>query len=293
MKTIIINKSQHNKKIVQVITSVFPEVSLSSVYKALRRKDIKINGKRIKEDISVRENDFIEIFIDDSILIKEASLTISYEDNNILIIDKPQGLKVHPDGENNIKSLIEILNETYKMEIYLCHRLDRNTGGLIIAAKDKLSAEIISNKIKTNEIRKIYRCRVHGKPPKQHDILSAHHTKSSKNSLVFISDEQTPSSKKILTEYQFISFDKDTNTSILEITLITGKTHQIRAHMAHIGLPVVGDGKYGSNKVKKQLGEKQKYQSLFSHKIEFSFTSPAGKLDYLKNKIILRQTSEL
>ena len=290
MQKFIINERFDDKKIIQVITAAYPDVPLGAVYKALRQKDIKINGIRIKEDVKVHTGDLAEIYIDDGVLINEKSITVVYEDENIVIVNKPQGLKVHPDKEENSRSLIEILRERYGPDISLCHRLDRNTGGLLISGKNRESVDIIQNKIKNNEIIKIYRCRVHGKLPQKHAELNAYHNKIAKDGLVFISDEKVPGASGITTVYDLISYDGKTDTSIADITLITGKTHQIRAHMAHIGHPVVGDGKYGSTELDKQLhlrtGEKQKYQCLYAYKLIFKFSKTAGRLDYLKNELI-------
>ena len=286
MQRFTINESQNNKKIVQVITSKYPNVSISAIYKALRQKDIKVNGGRIKEDVKVENGDYVEIYISDDILNNTADVSLVYEDKNLLIVNKPQGLKVHPDKEDDTKSLVEILTEKYGEEIGLCHRLDRNTGGLIIAAKNKEAISIITEKIKNNEITKVYRCMVHGKLSKKHEELTAFHNKDAKNSLVYIKDEPSPGASKIITVYDLISYDKGTDISIADITLITGKTHQIRAHMAYIGHPVVGDGKYGSNELKRKLGQKHKYQKLYAYKLVFAFKTDAGIMNYMKNELI-------
>ena len=284
MQRFVIMPELANKKIIQIITSKYPRVPLSAIHKALRQKDIKINGARIKEDVKVFAGDTVEVFIADSILCPKQTLDIVYEDKNIILINKPQGLKVHPDADTSEGSLIELLKEQYGPGVALCHRLDRNTGGLIIAGKNPAATEILVKKIQNNEITKLYQCRVHGKLPKDTETLTAYLSKSAKNSLVFIKDQPTPGATKIITRYTRLSYDGATDTSVAEIQLLTGKTHQIRAHMAHIGHPVVGDGKYGSNAQKKKLGEKTKYQSLFAYKLIFSFTTPAGILDYLKNE---------
>ena len=285
MQSFVITTDQSNKKIVQVITGKYPGVSLSAVYKALRQKDIKINGVRIKEDVRVSAGDRIELYIADSFLFPKPVLDIVYEDKNIVLLNKPQGLKVHPDADTNETSLIELLKEAYGPDIALCHRLDRNTGGLIIAGINPTATEILVKKIQNNEITKLYQCRVHGKLPKETETLTAYLSKNARDSLVFIQDTPTPGASKIITRYARLSYDASSDTSIAEIQLLTGKTHQIRAHMAHIGHPVVGDGKYGSNTQKKKLGEKTKYQALFAYKLIFSFTTPAGILDYLKNEL--------
>lgn len=285
MQSFMVTPEQSNKKIIQIITSKYPRVPLSAVHKALRQKDIKVNGARIREDVKVSVGDRIEVYIADSILCPKQALDIVYEDKNLVLINKPQGLKVHPDADVNEVSLIELLKEQYGPDIALCHRLDRNTGGLIIAGKHPKATEILVKKIQNNEITKLYQCRVHGKLPKETETLTAYLSKNARDSLVFVKDQPSAGASKIITRYTRLSYDNDTDTSVAEIQLMTGKTHQIRAHMAHIGHPVVGDGKYGSNVQKKKLGEKTKYQSLFAYKLIFSFTTPAGILDYLKNEL--------
>ncbi len=288
MKKFIVEQKQNGKKIIQVLTSVFPGLPLSAIHKALRQKDIKINGTRVKEDKIIYTGDLVEVYIKDDIILNSDTSCpeIVYEDPNIIILNKPQGLKVHPDKEKNSISLIEILKGKYGPGISLCHRLDRNTGGLIIAGKDKLSTEIILEKIKNNEISKIYRCKVYGKMPESSGILKAWHLKNSKDSLALISNTPKPGFSRIITKYTLLSYDPITDTSILDIDLVTGKTHQIRAHLAHIGHPVVGDGKYGSKDIKKNRDVKSKYQALYSYKLIFAFSRPAGKLYYLKNKSV-------
>lgn len=284
MQSFIITEDQANKKIIQIVTGKFPRVPLSAVHKALRQKDIKVNGARIREDIRVSAGDRIEVYIADSILCPKQTLDIVYEDKHLVLINKPQGLKVHPDADTKETSLIELLKEQYGPDIALCHRLDRNTGGLILAGKHPAATDILVQKIRNNEITKLYLCRVHGKLPKESETLTAYLSKNARDSLVFIKDTPSAGASKIVTRYTRLSYDPQTDTSIAEIQLMTGKTHQIRAHMAHIGHPVVGDGKYGSNEQKKKLGEKQKYQALFAYKLIFSFSTPAGILEYLKNE---------
>ena len=286
MRKFVVDESQDNKKIVRVLTGEFPEIPLGAVYKTLRNKDVKINGVRIKEDIFVKKGDFIEIYIDERILVTDTPIDIVYEDENIIIVNKPQGLKVHPDKESNTGSLIELLEEKYGKNVYLCHRIDRNTGGLLIVSKKQDLTGLVSEKIKNSEIVKIYRCRVHGQIKDKHKEFVAYHQKNSKESLVYISDEMKPKSSKIITICDLLRYDRKTDTSIVDITLITGKTHQIRAHMAHIGHPIVGDGKYGNNEAKKRLGEKHKYQELYAYKLIFDFSTHAGKLDYLKGTTV-------
>lgn len=160
-----------------------------------------------------------------------------------------------------------------------CHRLDRNTCGLVIFAKNPEALTILLDKFKNREIQKHYSCLVYGKLPKKEDTLIAYLFKDSKKSQVYISNEQKKGYQKIITSYKVLKYIE--NTSLLDITLHTGRTHQIRAHLAHIGFPIIGDGKYGINEVNKQY--KAKTQKLCSYYIKFNFSTDSGILNYLNN----------
>lgn len=164
-----------------------------------------------------------------------------------------------------------------------CHRLDRNTTGLVLFAKNKEALDILFNKFKNHEIKKFYRALVYGIPKVKNARLEAFLFKDTKNSIVYISDTLKKGYQKIITSYKVLE-EFPNNTSLLDVEIETGKTHQIRAHLAHIGYPIVGDGKYGINSVNKKLG--YKYQQLCSYKLQFCFSSNSGILSYLNNKII-------
>ena len=204
-------------------------------------------------------------------------IPIIYEDDNILIADKPT--KIEVTGDN---SLTTILSAKYGFEIYPCHRLDRNTIGLTLFAKNKQSEQILFDKFKNHEIEKHYVCKVYGIPKERHKILNAYLFKDTKKSLVYISDSPKKGYLSITTEYSIISSDKGTNSSILDVVLHTARTHQIRAHLAHIGYPIIGDGKYGDREINKKFG--YKYQQLCSRSLRFCFKTDAGILNYLNNK---------
>lgn len=172
----------------------------------------------------------------------------------------------------------------YGFNIFPCHRLDRNTTGLTVFAKNEKSQNILFDKFKNHEIEKHYICRVYGIPKEKHKILNAFLFKDTKKSMVYINDTAKKGYQNIITEYSVISSNKLENTSILEIILHTGRTHQIRAHLAHIGYPIVGDGKYGINEVNKKF--KCKTQNLCSYLIKFNFRTGSDSLDYLNGKEI-------
>lgn len=285
MVNVIVNEKYDNKKIVNFILSEFPNLSYSHLQKSLRKKDILVNGKRINSNINIKRSDKITIYITDDILYGNQNiinLDIVYEDKNILIINKPSGISVLKDNTKSKISFSDIVNN-YCPNAKPCHRLDRNTSGLIIYAKNQEILEIILEKFKKREIEKYYKAVVYGIPKLKTAQMQAYLFKDNKKSIVYISDTFKKGYKKILTTYKIIDSNKKLNISLLDINLGTGRTHQIRAHLAHVGFPILGDGKYGINSINKKF--KEKYQLLTSYKIKFTFISDAKKLNYLNNKI--------
>ena len=210
---------------------------INTLYKALRKKDILVNNVRIKENVLLHTGDNITIYIIDDFLFKKPSLDIVYEDYNILIINKPAGIEIISQN-SSIQTLTTLLKDTFKnSDISPCHRLDRNTSGLVIFAKNNDALNILLEKFKNHEIMKYYKCMVYGIPKKAEDTLEAYLFKDNKKSLVYIYDEQKKGTVKIITSYKVLSTNKKDNTSILEVTLHTG------AHLAHIGHPIIGDRK--------------------------------------------------
>lgn len=281
MRKLIVDSKYNEKKLNTYLLAIFPNLSLNVLYKALRKKDIKVNGNRISENIILHMNDEIEVFICDDLLFSSSSfnLDIVYEDNNILLVNKPKNIETL--GEN---SLTYYIQKQYNSNLfpYPCHRLDRNTKGLILYAKNQESLDILFDEFKNKEIEKHYACKVYGIPNKPEDTLTAYLFKDKKKSKVYISDTFQKGSQKIITSYKILKTDKKTNTSILDITLHTGRTHQIRAHLAHIGYPIIGDGKYGINEINKLF--KAKTQELYAYKLKFNFSGNNGILDYLNGK---------
>lgn len=236
MKTLIVNSKFNNKKLSSFVKFEFPNLSQNTLYKALRKKDIRINGSRISEDIVVNEGDKIDIYIIDELLYGEAmQFDIVFEDNNILVLNKPKNIEV--TGNN---SLTEAVQKKYSNSSILpCHRLDRNTEGLILFAKNSESLEILLSKFKNHEIVKAYKCKVIGILDKKHNVLNAFLFKDNKKAMVYISDKNDFGYRPISTEYTVLEENKEKNYSILEVVLHTGRTHQIRAHLAHIGHPII------------------------------------------------------
>lgn len=301
MKEFIINRNDAGQRLDKFVLKAVPRLPQALMYKAIRNKRIKLNGKRAEISSRLREGDAVQMYLNDEFfgsaaetefLSVPAALNIVYEDENILLIDKRCGMVVHEDDYGTADTLINrVKRYLYDKGEYdpesensfapaLCNRLDRNTGGIVIAAKNAEALRILNQKIKNREIEKLYLCVVVGIPPKKHDTVTAYLEKNAADNTVTVSDRKTSSNKTIITTYTVLKTNK--KLSLLEIKLDTGRTHQIRAHMAHIGCPLLGDGKYGINKVNKEY--KIKTQALYSYKLKFDFRSDAGCLSYLDGK---------
>ena len=303
MQILTIKKNDAGQRLDKFLSKAVKGLPMSLMYKYIRTKKIKVNRKRCEQKYILKEGDEIQLFIRDEFFDSpekdngalsriSPKLEIVYEDENIILCNKRPGVLVHEDDSAKDNTLImHIKAYLYQKGEYdpedeqsfapaLCNRIDRNTGGLVIGAKNAEALRIMNEKIKNDEIRKFYLCAVHGRMPKQSDTLTAYLKKNSATNLVTISDKEKDGYKNIITKYRVISENND--SSLLEIELVTGRTHQIRAHMAHIGHPLLGDGKYGVNRDDRADG--YKYQALYSYRLIFNFKNDEGALGYLSGK---------
>lgn len=281
MKKLIVTQKYNEKKLNKFLLDNISNMSYGLFCNTLRKKDIKVNGKRINKDITIFDGDEIIVYIPDELLDNKSNikLDIVYEDNNILIINKPDNIEI--TGKDSLTNIVHNLYKNSDFKPMPCHRLDRNTTGLILYAKNKESLDILLQKFKNHEIEKHYLALVYGIPNVNYKKVESYLFKDNKKSMVYISDIPKKGYVKIITSFSVLEKRPD-NTSLLDVQIETGKTHQIRAHLAHLGYPIIGDGKYGKNNINKKFNKK--HQELSSYIIKFNFSSDSGILNYLNKK---------
>ena len=282
MRKFIVDQKYNHKKLSNCILDYFENLSKNNFFKALRKKDIRINDRKVSDNEEVHTGDVISIYLNDKILLGESiEFQTIFEDQNIVIVNKPAGIEVTDPDQNKI-TLTTILEETLKIKLYPCHRLDRNTTGLILYAKHLQALEILLEKFKGREIHKSYYCVCIGIPEKKSENLQAFLFKDRKKSHVLISEKAKSGYLPIETSYQILQKNEKKNLALLEVTIPTGRTHQIRAHLAYIAHPVLGDGKYGINMKNKFFHVDKQY--LHSRLLKFEFKTDAGILNYLNHQ---------
>ncbi len=289
MKEITVNKNDAGQRLDKFITKYMPRLPLGMLYKGLRKNRVRVNGRHVKDGAYVlRESDVLTLYFADEFFdaprafnAGRSDIDVVYEDDNIILINKPAGLVVHSDDKGTDDTLLSRMQSyLFKKGEYdpqsemsfapaFCNRLDRNTSGIIIGAKNAEALRVMNEKIKNREVKKYYLAMAEGVTDTEGMITSGI-TRGDKK--VSVTDSEMDGSKKATLRYRRIAVKN--NLSLVEIELLTGRTHQIRAQMAHIGHPLAGDKKYGAETA-------QKIQ-LASYKLHFGFTSDAGILNYLR-----------
>lgn len=304
MRSFEIKPNDANQRLDKFIRKSLPNLPQTLMYKYIRIKRIKVNGKRAEISTILKIGDKVDMYINDEFFEKpetrydftgaSKSIDIIYEDENIVLLNKKPGLLCHPDDKEYVDTLITRLKRYLydKGEFLpdnensftpaLVNRIDRNTGGIVIAAKNAESLRILNAQMKSRNLKKFYLCVVHGILEKDNGLLEGYLTKDEKKNLVKVTKKYIDGSKEIKTKYKALSRDFENDLTLVEVQLLTGRTHQIRAHFASIGHPLLGDGKYGTNKLNKEFGYKKQF--LYSYKLIFDFDDDAGILEYLNGR---------
>lgn len=312
MTELTIQKNDAGQRADRFLSKAYPNLKSSLVCKLMRKKRIKLNGAKVEPNVILKEGDVFRFYLSDELLSKEpmksktdfrsisSEINVIYEDENILLVDKPAGLVVHEDNDNSADTLINrALSYLYNKGEYdpmcensfapaLVNRIDRNTSGIVIAAKNAESLRILNQKVRDREIQKLYLCAVSGVPKPKEATLTAYLKKLPDENRVVISDTPRPDYLTIKTKYRVLKSSGE--LSLVEVDLLTGRTHQIRAHFAHIGHALLGDGKYGANEFNKRY--QAKTQALCAYKLGIRFTTDAGVLEYLNGKEFVVKSPE-
>ena len=304
MKELQIRENDAGQRLDRFVGKAVPLLPDALLQKYIRLKRIKLNGKGAKRDVRLAAGDTVQLYVNDEFFeapreenaylkVGAPKLDVVYEDENILLADKKPGVLCHSAGKWDYNTLIaNIQARAYQSGEWkpreenafapaLCNRIDRNTGGIVIAAKNAEALRILNEKIRDREIDKRYLCVVRGRPKPPEGRLEGYIFKDAKKNQVYVKDRPEPGAKTAVTEYRLL---KSANgLSLIECRLLTGRTHQIRAQMAHAGWPLLGDGKYGSERDNRRMGETEG-QALYSYRLRFDFPTDAGILDYLRGR---------
>ena len=303
MRELTIGKNDAGQRVDRFVSKDLPLLPPALLQKYIRLKRIKVNGGRAQRDQRLQEGDVLQLYINDEFFDKprednlfltlfRPSLDIVYEDENLMLLNKRPGLVVHADETEKVNTLINHIQAyLYQKREWnprwenaftpaLCNRIDRNTGGIVIAAKNAETLRIINQKIRDREIDKRYLCITVGAPRPPQGEVSCFLLKDEKKKQVAVYHRPVPGGKTAVTRYR--TLETRGELSLLEVELLTGRTHQIRATMADLGCPLLGDGKYGDGSVNRRYGETR--QALYSYRLTFDFPTDAGLLNYLRGR---------
>ena len=303
MRELTIGKNDAGQRLDRFVAKSLPLLPSALLQKYIRLKRIKVNGGRAERDYRLKEGDTLQLYINDEFFDKpreenmfltlfRPSLEIVYEDENLMLLNKRPGLVVHADETEKVNTLINHIQAyLYQKREWnprwenaftpaLCNRIDRNTGGIVIAAKNAETLRIINEKIRDREIDKRYLCITLGAPKPAEGKIECFLLKDEKKKQVAVYHKPVPGGKTAVTKYR--TLEKRGELALVEVELLTGRTHQIRASFADLGCPLLGDGKYGRGDVNKRYGETR--QALYSYKLAFDFPTDAGILNYLKGR---------
>ena len=303
MRELTIGKNDAGQRVDRFVSKALPLLPPALLQKYIRLKRIKVNGGRAQRDQRLREGDVLQLYINDEFFDKprednlfltlfRPSLDIVYEDENLMLLNKRPGLVVHADETEKVNTLINHIQAyLYQKREWnprwenaftpaLCNRIDRNTGGIVIAAKNAETLRILNQKIRDHEIEKSYLCVALGRPKPPEGRIEGFLLKDEAKKQVSFYHKPIPGGKSAVTLYR--TLESRNGLSLVECRLLTGRTHQIRVSLAEIGCPLLGDGKYGRGDVNRRYGETR--QALYSYKLRFAFPTDAGMLNYLRGK---------
>ncbi len=303
MKEFVIGKNDAGQRLDRWLAKTLPLLPGPLAQKYIRLKRVKVNGKGSQKDVRLTQGDVLQLYINDEFFetptpenaflkLFRPQLDILYEDRHILLVNKKPGLVVHADEHEKVNTLINHIQaylyqkkewspyDEHSFAPALCNRIDRNTGGIVIAAKTAAALRVMNQKIRDREITKRYLCVVHGKLNPPEGKLEGYLWKDEAKKQVFVKQRPVPGARTAVTLYRTLAVRN--GLSLVECDLITGRTHQIRAQFAAAGHPLLGDGKYGSERKNREYGRNG--QALWSYKLSFGFTTDAGALEYLSGQ---------
>ena len=304
MKELTIGKNDAGQRLDRFLSKNLPLLPSALAQKYIRLKRIKVNGRKSSRDARLSPGDTLQLYINDDFFGKsddtenlflarfEPKVRVVYEDENLLLVDKRPGQSVHADETEKVNTLINHIQaylyrkgewnpaEEQSFAPALCNRIDRNTGGLVVAAKNAETLRIVNEKIRAHEIEKSYLCITVGRPNPPEGKIEGFLRKDEQKKQVTFYRHPVPGGRSAATLYR--TLETRDGLSLVECQLLTGRTHQIRVSMAEIGCPLLGDGKYGDGALNRKFRETR--QALYAYKLRFAFPTDAGILNYLRGR---------